>query len=1181
MSASIPQQLDALTLPLQGERLIEASAGTGKTFTIGVLYLRLLLGLGQQAAYSRPLSVEEILVVTFTEAATAELRRRIGANIHQLRLACLRGISDQPMLKTLLLQIDDRQQAAARLLVAERQMDEAAIFTIHGFCQRMLNFNAFESGMLFQQQLIDNEQLLRKQATADFWRRHCYPLPLSIAKIIATEWRDPNALLSTLLPWLQGEIPALKNPPQINETLTERHAKLIACINQLKAQWRAAAADLHALIANSGVDKRSYSSKNLPNWLDKINLWAEEETQDYRVPKALEHFTQSALHKKAKKGEPPRHALFNAIEHFLTQPLSLRDLMIASALQEIPAAMRQYKLQHAQLGFDDLLGHLDHALQQPSGSLLAKTIRRRYPVALIDEFQDTDPQQYRIFRTLYIGQAESALLLIGDPKQAIYAFRGADIFTYMKARSEVRAHYTLGTNWRSSPSMISSVNQLFSRLENPFLFQNIPFLPVQAAKSNATLRFTINNQPQPALRFWLQPSNKVNVNDYQQVMAQQCAAEIAHWLNAGQQGKAQIGKGNDMRPVQAADITILVRSYSEAAVMRAALDKLNIRSVYLSNRDSVFTTPEARELLWLLHAVLAPEQERTLRSALATSILGLNALTLEEMTHNEHAWNQLVDEFVGYRQRWQQRGVLPMLRDIMVTRHIGENLLLSASGERRLTDLLHLGELLQAAAAQLDSEHALVRWLAQQIAQPDSQNASQQLRLESDRHLVQIVTLHKSKGLEYPLVWLPFIAHFRQAAQGVHHDRQSFQALLDPLDNEESQQLEEQERLSEDLRLLYVALTRSVWHCSIGIAPLVKGNSAKEGKSHLHKSAIGYLLQCGEQVDSEQLLVLLQKLTSESIALTTEFIVNNTPWQPQLPQQQQLSCRQVERTLQDEWRVTSYSGLQTHGSSVTPGWIPRFDIDAVGEAGEINDQALTPHTFPCGASVGTFLHGLFEKMDFTLPIDAKELQHQLQKQGYDIKWLPVLQQWLEQIVATPLDESGLSLNQLDAKSRQAELQFYLPISTLLTASALNNLMRHHDQLSAQAPVLCFQQVRGMLKGFIDLIFCWQGKYYLLDYKSNWLGVESTAYTSQAVKKTMIEHRYDLQYQLYTLALHRYLRHRLADYDYQRHFGGVFYLFLRGIDGSIGGSGVFYTCPDVAFITELDRLFADVAQEATC
>ncbi|MGY3114862.1 exodeoxyribonuclease V beta subunit [Pantoea eucalypti] len=1172
-----PVSLNPLTLPLRGERLIEASAGTGKTFTIGLLYLRLLLGLGGENAYSRPLSVEEILVVTFTEAATAELRGRIRENIHQLRLACIRGESRNPMHQLLLAQMPDLSQAAAQLLAAERQMDEAAIFTIHGFCQRMLNLNAFESGMLFEQELIEDEQALLKQSTADFWRRQCYPLSLDVARIIAAEWSGPDSLLTTLRPWLQGESPVLKRPPAADEDLASRHARNLARINAMKQQWQALSADVEGMISASGVDKRSYNSKHLPNWVARVTQWASSETRDYQLPKELERFGQQVLDEKTKKGEAPRHSLFEAVDQFLAEPLSLRDVIIAQALTDVRATVQREKRLRALLGFDDLLSKLDEALQQPGGVLLAETIRARFPVALIDEFQDTDPQQYRIFRTLYINQPEQALFLIGDPKQAIYAFRGADIFTYLRARNEVSAHYTLDTNWRSSPEMVESVNRLFSQIDSPFLFSAIPFQPVMPAAPNQSLKLIFDEQQQPALRFWLQPGEGVGNSDYQQFMAQQCAADISRWLVAGQQGRACLGKGDALQPVRASDITVLVRSRNEAGLIRDALNALSIPSVYLSSRDSVYTTPEARELLWLLQAIQAPEQERLLRSALATSIFAIDAATLDALTQNEREWDALVEQFAVWQQLWHQHGVLPMLRDVMIKRQLAENMLASENGERRLTDLMHLGELLQEASVQLESPHALVRFLAQQIARPNSQAASQQLRLESDRHLVQIVTIHKSKGLQYPLVWLPFAAGFREAASALYHDRDNFMALLDVQGDAQSLALAEEERLAEDLRLLYVALTRSIYHCSVGIAPLIKGTRKKEGESDLHKSALGYLVQQGEAADAQQLSQKLNALTGEGIALVEADLMPGERWQDAEHGNEVLSSRDVTRALADAWRVTSYSGLQQHHSSSLLDALPNFDIDAAGEDESGEEAALTPHHFPRGAAPGTFLHGLFESIDFTEPPDRVWLEDQLQHNGYPSDWLPVLELWIERVLHTPLNAEGLTLSAIKSSERLIEMEFYLPINNLLTAADLDDLLRQHDSLSQQAAPLDFRQVRGMLKGFIDLVFRWQGKYYLLDYKSNWLGDSHAAYTPEAMAQAMIGHRYDLQYQLYTLALHRYLQHRLPDYHYEQHFGGVFYLFLRGMDGSSPDNGIFATRPGEVFVEAIDALFGETGE----
>ncbi|PLP06031.1 exodeoxyribonuclease V subunit beta [Klebsiella pneumoniae] len=1170
------ESLDPLRLPLIGERLIEASAGTGKTFTIAALYLRLLLGLGGEAAYPRAISVEELLVVTFTEAATEELRGRIRSNIHELRIACLRGESDNPLYSALLAEIADKDDAAKTLLLAERQMDEAAVFTIHGFCQRMLSLNAFESGMLFEQQLIEDESRLRYQACADFWRRHCYPLTRDIAAVIHDVWKGPRDLLKSLDRWLQGEAPQLKSPPAPNETLAERHQQIIARIDSLKQQWREQVGEIEGVLENSGLDRRKFNRGNQGKWMEKVNAWAQEETLSYQLPDALEKFAQSFLLERTKAGgEPPVHPLFSAVESLLASSLTLTDLVLARAMVEIRDAVAREKRRRGELGFDDMLSRLDEALRGDSGETLASAIRQRFPVAMIDEFQDTDPQQYRIFRRIWRRQPETALLLIGDPKQAIYAFRGADIFTYMKARGDVAAHYTLDTNWRSSPGMVGSVNRLFSLSDNPFMFHEIPFLPVKAAAKNKGLRFTVDAADVPAMNVWLMPGDTVGSGDYQTFMAQLCATQIRDWLSAGQQGRALLWRGETSRPVQASDITVLVRNRLEAAQVREALQTLGIPSVYLSNRDSVFETLEAQELLWLLQAGLAPERENTLRSALATSMFGLTALDIENLNQDEQAWDALVEEFSEYRQIWRQRGVMPMLRALMTARHIAENLLATRGGERRLTDILHISELLQEAASQLESEHALVRWLAQHIAEPDSNAASQQMRLESDKHLVQIVTIHKSKGLEYPLVWLPFIARFRKQDQAFYHDRETFAAVLDLGQDEASLELAEAERLAEDLRLLYVALTRAVWHCSLGVAPL---SSRKSGNSDFHLSALGRLLQAGEAMDAAGLAARLADFCHGDIALQIPGELDLTPWQGPAATIPRLSARELQRRIADDWRVTSYSGLQQHGFSGGQDLLPRLDVDAAGVGEVVEEPQLTPHQFPRGAAPGTFLHSLFEELDFTQPVPEGWMAEKLQLSGFDAQWAPVLTDWLGGVLKPRLPGPDIALNQLAARDKQVEMAFYLPIAQLLTAERLDALIRQYDPLSADTPPLDFRQVRGMLKGFIDLVFRHEGRYYLLDYKSNWLGEDREAYTRPAMEQAMRAHRYDLQYQLYSLALHRYLRHRLADYDYARHFGGVIYLFLRGMDGQEGGQGIFTTRPVRPLIDGLDQLFAGETQE---
>ncbi|MEY0542049.1 exodeoxyribonuclease V subunit beta [Providencia rettgeri] len=1194
------QLLNVFSLPLRGQRLIEASAGTGKTYTIGILYLRLLLGLGGVNAFPRPLSVEEILVVTFTEAATNELRGRIRQRIHDMRLVCLRngvGFESQPEYLELLAELSGESQrkfAAQWLQAAERQMDEAAIYTIHGFCQRMLVHNAFESGVLFEQTMIQDEFPIQKQACADFWRRHFYPLNYSMTKVIQSLWASPEALLSEIKPFLQGDIPLIINQPKQVETLEERHQRLILLIESVKTAWLENSADFEKLIADSDVDKRSYSTRFLPTWLIKIGEWAQEKTEDYQLPKDLERFSQTVLHKKSKSGLGPEHIVFQSIDELLSQSLTLKDLVIPLAISEVREAITNEKHNRGEMGFDDLLTRLDGALAQESGKFLAQAISQRFPVAMIDEFQDTDAQQYRIFQRIYREVNDSALLFIGDPKQAIYAFRGADIFTYIEAKNEVSAHYTLETNYRSSQNMVEAINHLFGHCQSPFIFEQIPFQPVNFAKQNSGKKLIHDGEVVKALTFWQVEAEGVSVAEYEQATASQCAAQIAQYLQGGFQGSSYFDNKGAHTPVEASDITVLVRSRREAVLIRDALNRLNIPSVFQSNRESVFSTPEARDLLWLLQAVLTPEKERVLRSALATGILGLTAKQIDDLNHDEKSWEKIVDEFARYGMVWQKRGVLPMLRMVMAQRQIAETLLSGADGERRLMDVMHIGELLQEMSLQLEGEHTLTRWLAQQIAHPDHQSDVQQMRLESDKHLVQISTIHKSKGLEYKIVWLPFASNFLPQSKGLYHDRTDYAVRLDLNDSEENVALADEERLAEDLRLLYVALTRAIYHCSVGIAPLIKGNRKKSGETDLHLSALGYVIQKGQAGDSLLLNDMLAEISNDVIDVA---VINQPKSERVLLEQNDsvnLSARAVTRHFNDHWRVTSYSGL-SYGSSHTESeesvsalqfansLAPNMDIEASVDVEQQDDESLilTPHQFPKGASPGTFLHSLMEEIDFSGHVSQEWLSEKLESSGFDIQWAPMLQEWLNAIVQAPLSEDGLCLSALQAQDQLDEMQFYLPIDSLLSASHLDKITHQYDPLSQRCPPLNFERVQGILKGFIDLTFYWKGKFYLLDYKSNYLGKDASFYTQEAMAEAMIDHRYDLQYQLYSLALHLYLKQRMPNYDYETHFGGVYYLFLRGIDNIHSSNGIFFYRPIEPFIEALDSLFKNVQQgEAT-
>ncbi|CUR53604.1 RecBCD enzyme subunit RecB [Serratia symbiotica] len=1167
------KKFDPLTIPLFGTQLIEASAGTGKTFTIGILYLRLLLGLGKKSAFSRPLKVKEILVVTFTDTASEELRIRIQNNINDLYMTCIYGKSKKPLFLKLLNEINNLSNAIKILYLAKTQIHKMEIYTIHSLCQNILNNNILKSRILFKQTLIKDEILLRQQACTDFWRRYFYPLPLDLARIIYKEWNSPKDLLYDLSDFLNISVPIIHPKQKNEETILIRHKKNIEYINSIKIHWKKVENDIKNIILQSDINKHIYNKKNVSNWLQKINEWTIKETLDYTLPKELKKFKQSILIEKTKKNNIPYHIIFHDIDKLFSISLTLRDLIIKHALNEIHYFIKKEKKIRSEIFFNDLINKTKYILYNVEGEKLAKNIRYQYPIAIIDEFQDTDSEQYSIFKKIYIGHKKCGLLLIGDPKQAIYSFRGTDIFTYIRARNEINSHYTLETNWRSSPAMVTSINKLFSQIKKPFLFDQIPFIKINSAKKNHKLLFKINNKIQPAIKFWLQRGENVNITDYQKYMSKLCALQICNILNLGQKKQALLYNSKDIKPVQASNITVLVRTHYEAIQIYNELNSLYVPTIYLSNQNNVFNTSEAKDLLFLLCAILTPENQLILQRGIATNLMGLDILTLFNLKNNKNSWNLLINEFYKYNEIWKNYGIISMLYTIIKTYNIEKNILSLNNGKQYLTNILHLSQLLQETSIYLKNKDELIYWFEKQIQKPDFQSEKQKIKIENNENLVKIITIHKSKGLEFDIVWLPFISNFYQKKIILHHDRNTFEKILNFNFDKKKFKLSEEERLSEDLRLLYVALTRSIYHTSIGISHIIYKNNKNIINVNLHQSAQNYLIQSGKLYNVNYFYDCLKKIVDNNITISEDIILNQKEIQFKNNTSKEVLTKNFTRYIKNFWNVISYTSFLKNTKNSIKKIV--FELNANDFNIHIKNKEipLTQHTFPRGLISGKFLHKIFEKLNFTQPLNQKKILEQLRNQDFSDKWQPILLKWINILLNTPLNNYNLTLSKITSQNKQCEFQFQLSINKLLKAKDFNNLIKFYDPISARCPDLSFKDVKGILQGFIDLVFYWKGKYYLLDYKSNWLGEDSNNYTQSKIENEIIEHRYDLQYQIYTLALHRYLKYRIKNYKYQYNFGGVIYLFLRGIDIKHPKNGIFNHYPNKKLIENMDYLFS--------
>ena len=1256
--------LRPLQFPLQGSSLIEASAGTGKTFTIAMLYVRLVLGHRGAHAEARALTPPEILVVTFTDAATKELRERIRARLIEAAeyfradpAEVEPRLADEDLLHELrdTYPADQWPACARRLQLAAEWMDEAAVSTIHGWCNRMLSEHAFDSDSLFSQTLETDQSELRAEVVRDYWRTFLAPLDAQSAAEVRQWFASPAALQSDIR-GLVGHAGLLADAPAPVEALQEARKQQREHLDGLKANWPKWTDEIQALLDDARAKKQfKATSMNAPNskkWIDKLREWANDPAMlkpDFDDNAAVwTRLTPAGLAEIWLVGEPPAHPAFVAMaslrEHLAARPTAYRDLL-CHATRWVAQRFAEEEAQRSQMGFDDLLTRLNDALHTENGPRLAGMIRQQYPVALIDEFQDTDPVQYEIFDAVYRiadNDPETAIILIGDPKQAIYAFRGADIYTYLKARRACAGRlFTLKKNFRSTLAMVEAVNRCFDAAEarqdgdGAFLFRSadggdnpLPFIAADAKGRKDRLQ--AEGDDVPALSAWWLPSAEdgkpLSRDAYLRSMAASCATGMVRLLNLGQAGDAGFVGAHGMTPLRPADMAVLVNNGNEARAIRAALAERGVRSVYLSDRDSVFQTEQAAELRHWLAACADPDDGRLVRSALATVALGLDWAALDTLNRDELAWEQCVLQFREYRDCWRKKGVLPMLRRLLNDFHVPQRLLgqsagAAVNGERVLTNLLHLAELLQQASAQLDGEHALIRYLDEQC-QDEGAGAggdARQLRLESDAGLVQVVTVHKSKGLEYPLVFLPFACTFRPAKADdmplKWHDENG--KLHITLGEPDVLPRADRERLGEDLRKLYVALTRARYATWVGIAPI----------QSVELSAFGYLLNGGKPIASAELAELLAQLRGAcaDISVAEAPQASGAAFVPLGAQQLRGGARELSRPVREHWWIASYSSLRQdngvvggtsrHGVSVP---LADRETDQARAAPETRNEdvfhelleaevldgteaaSATPtaasgaaalalpaeqtlHGFLRGADAGSFLHDLMEwaaNEGFAKVVENTQLVRDTIARRCNLRgwarWIEPLTDWLLYLLRTPLSlpavegEAVQPVVLSDLKSYMAEMEFWLAAHTVDTL-ALDRLVCSLTLDGAARPALEPAQLNGMLKGFIDLVFEHDGRYYVADYKSNWLGPDDAAYTPAKMRAQILHSRYELQYVLYLFALHRLLKVRLPDYDYDRDVGGAVYLFLRG--GRAPHQGLHVERPPRELIEQLDALFA--------
>jgi exodeoxyribonuclease V beta subunit len=1199
------QAFDLLKAPLIGNNLIEASAGTGKTYNIEGLFIRLVVEM--------ELQIDQILVLTFTNAATEELKDRIRNKLVQARDAFAARSSVDPLIASLVNTYPDLKAAGKRLQEALIDFDQAAIYTIHGFCQRIIHENAFETHNLFDIELVASQSSLVAEVVDNFWRKTFYNAAPEWIGFALNRVKSPDSLIRLLN---KVKTPDLRIIPVLSEPATEAIKPFRKAMAILKKAWPTSrTAVIQALMnpalkaniyghTKAGADHAELSNRALKvtALAEAMDRLAHPQSTGFPLFDRFEYFTPAKLVKSTKKNNhPPEHDFFDICERvffraqrllaeFEQSLIFLKTDLFGFAATELPKLKNKKNIQH----FDDLLITVLNVLKGKHADHLADGIRQRFRAALVDEFQDTDSVQFDILTRLF-AHGDNLLFMIGDPKQSIYSFRGADIFSYMQAARSTDAKFTLTENWRSAPKLITAVNTIFTGVKRPFIFADIPFeagKPCRQSTDDTGFKG-------PPLILWYLDSDQIgktgqpiNIPLATRLIADAVGSEISRLIQSP----------GSVRPGQ---IAVLVRTNDQAQLIKDILTARKVPSVLYTSAN-IFDCREAVDIQRILAAIANPTNTFQIKAALATEIMGVGADELISGEFESRWWESRLDRFREYFDIWEQSGFIRMFRHLLVQEKVKERLLSYPDGERRLTNVLHLAELLhRQSTAEKIGMAGLIKWLAEQQDSNTPRLDENQLRLESDENAVKIVTIHKSKGLEYPVVFCPFGwsgSAITDREFTFHDTAHNFQFTFDLGSESRNQHLSlaRNELLSENLRLLYVALTRAMHRCYLAWGNINRAET----------SALAYLLhvdidQKTGSPEKDQTILLKNQFKDKTSAdlhedlrqlaarsqNSIEVIPLPVAGRPEIAitegqmTEESLICRRFTGKIDRSWKISSYSSLVSGEVSNVDlpdrdDSLARLEPDPQTKREQLpvtvagNDVSIS--LFPRGARAGIFFHDVLENYDFSInqtPHLKRLVAAKLQQYGYEARWQNTVCRAISTLRGLSLnsDLSQFSLSSVNSEDRINEMEFYFPLH-LITPAKLKKAFAGFDrpgafgQFSTRLGRLSFAPSLGFMKGYIDMVFYQQGRFYLVDWKSNYLGPTPEHYNQQALHETMESHHYILQYHLYCLALHQYLRNRQPDYGYEKDFGGVFYIFLRGVNPLKGPEqGVFYDRPDPKLI----------------
>lgn len=1122
------QLFDPSTVTLEDSNLIEASAGTGKTYSIAILTLRLVL--------EKKIPIQQVLMVTFTKAAVAELETRIRQFMRKaLKVSQGLVINDDTITNIVKAAMEENKTGAVetnRLLKeAVLFLDETSILTIHSFCQRILTEFAFETSQVFGSDILTDLAAIITDRVNAFWRKHITTIQTGLLKEMMNAGISRSSLINLMSNSLSGKSITPGEKPAADFLSAEHQSEIYTTVHALEQKKENILHHiLQSIISDIEVirlatEKNSHASKNMLHLLND--------------PEALLHEIvankDKAYVQKVYKEILEQYEKITIIDEEKKIVLgTVVNLLYNYAIEIITAEINLYKQQNNQVGFDDMINKIHKAVVVDNKETLINALQQKYKAAFIDEFQDTDKVQYEIFNRLFSNH--TVLFYIGDPKQSIYAWRKADLFTYFKAGDAVTNRFEMDVNYRSSKRFIEAMNIFFLPIPgfDTFHFsgeaKEINYTIIQSPSKSAKGELLKDGQQDTPITIYENATNGA--------ITQTVAAQIIELLEKDY----TIEEKGAKRKIRPSDIGILVRRNDQGKELKQLLSKYGIPAVTIDD-TKLLQSDEAGYLQYLLAAVIDINSSN-INKALLSPLTGFSVADILAM-NDELALNR----FKNYQHLWEHEGVYVMLTRFIADYKVRQVLLQQTqNGERIITNILQLMEVLHKMQTQKQfSPLELANWLKRGIEGMEVSGDEFEQRVESDEEAVKIVTIHKSKGLEYNIVFAPFLdlaadprdgfVTFRDAASGdyLFSEKSSM--------NEGLLQLTKKQLEQENRRLVYVAITRAVYKCYIN----------KNTGSRYNLSSVTPFINAQKQNGSP--------LTGFELppALPADYRYATTLEELPPAYLQATNFKLTEYN----WRKLSYTYLDPGHRAIYKGNTAR----ALDEY-----DAFIFKELKRGANTGNLLHAIFERINFAdnsswpMHIETALKRFIPNPSG---KYATQLLALLDHVILAKLTvaDTVFSLNELHRDKKINELEFDFNVTSFSPEE-----MNHLSATETPFQIRYAKELEGIMNGKIDLFFEHDGKFFILDWKSNYLGDKPGDYSEENVRAAMAESNYHLQYLIYTVAVKKYLQLRKPGFDYKTHFGGVIYLFVRGIRKD-KNQGIFTHKPSGHLIDELEKILS--------